>query len=109
MDIGSLWFTQRSLKRSYQIEPLARTFKVEGYYFDPPIELAKCDDGEIEIINGHHRITALWLAGFKTLRREDYHLSYPIFPKGRFWQVKDLGSKTNLLGLIKNEQTPVWY
>jgi hypothetical protein len=99
MDIGSLWFTQHCLKRSWNIKSLMRLI-TEGDSFSTPISLQECEDGEVEIVNGHHRIAALWLLGKTKLDRWDYALTYVLDGKlRRFWQVSDLREKTNLLEL----------
>lgn len=62
LDIGNLWFTQRTLKRSYQIKKLIAVIE-DGGYFDKVL-LQDCPDGEVEILNGHHRIIASWRCGW---------------------------------------------
>ena len=98
MEVGDLWFTQRTLKRAYEIPKLVSLLHGDDF-FKTPIELQICEDGEIEIVNGHHRIVAIYLAG-RQLRREDYLIFLTERSKGRFWQVRDLKLKTNLLQSI---------
>jgi hypothetical protein len=89
MEIERLWFTQKILKRSHQICDLVKKIEAEEPFVGPPIVLQEAEDGEIEIINGHHRVVASWKAGLKNLRPEDYQLFIDIKPVGRIWQVKD--------------------
>jgi hypothetical protein len=67
--ITSLWFTQKSLKRKDKIPELSA---LES--FETRIEISIAEDGELEIINGHHRVTAVWLSGRKTLLPHEYLL-----------------------------------
>jgi hypothetical protein len=85
MRIDCLWFTQRSLRRFEQITVLIALL-TEGGYSDR-IELARCEDGEIEIRNGHHRVVAIWLSGRRELRRGEYLLIEAEKPKNRFGKI----------------------
>lgn len=67
--IESLWATQRNLKRKTQIPNL---MKLER--FKDLIELHLCEDREIQINNGHHRVLAIWLSGRKYLYPDEYKL-----------------------------------
>ncbi len=40
----------------------------------PLIELIICEDDEVEINDGHHRVVAIWLSGRKTLNKNEYIL-----------------------------------
>ena len=70
IDISKLWFTQRSLKRANQITNMLN--HLDDGEFSERIELRYCPDGEIEINNGHHRVTAIWHSGRRHLNREEY-------------------------------------
>lgn len=72
MNIESLWATQRNLKREKDI-PAMIAFLKEGGIFDV-IELHECDDGEIQVNNGHHRIVSIYLSGRTYLNPEEYIL-----------------------------------
>lgn len=61
---------------------------LEGGYFWSPIELQLCDDGEYEVLNGHHRVIAYWLSGIE-LRKEDYRVFSHVHDKRRVARVKD--------------------
>lgn len=98
MEIERLWFTQKILKRSHQICDLVKKIEAEEPFVGPPILLQEAEDGEIEIINGHHRVVASWKAGLKNLRPEDYQLFIDIKPVGRIWQVKDFEKWRHLVG-----------
>lgn len=58
MNINQLWCTQRNLKRIDLIPKL-----LQLYEFSTPIILHKCEDGEIQINDGHHRLVSIWLQG----------------------------------------------
>lgn len=72
MQILDLWVTQRSLKR---VEQLPALMKAEF----PPIEIVECD--RPMVVNGHHRLMALWLSGQRVLRPEQYILIYQDNPR----------------------------
>jgi hypothetical protein len=78
MNIGSkilikdLWATQKNLKRADQIPHLVDLI-LDDVCLDK-IELHLCEDGEIQINNGHHRVIAMALAGKKELPSDCYCL-----------------------------------
>lgn len=96
MDIGSLWFTQRTLHRSYNIKELMNIIR-GGWDFSTPIMLQESGDGEVEIMNGHHRIVAFWLMGVRELQPHQYKLQFSEQAFRRIWQVRELAGKTKLL------------
>jgi hypothetical protein len=61
-----------------------------GGLFDryPLIELHENEDGQIVINNGHHRVTAVWLAGRKVLHSDEYVLFYKDAYRPRCGQVQ---------------------
>lgn len=80
--LGNLWFTQRKLNRSNQIPSMI-------FSCLPTITLQQDYDGEILIINGHHRAIAMFLSGKKELEKEDYVLDLFDYKKNRYFQIKD--------------------
>jgi len=80
--------TQGSLGRHTQIPAMVRDMK-NGESI-PLVELFELEDETLEIKNGHHRCTALLLAGVEYLNYGEYIL-FPVLEsrKRRFWRVKD--------------------
>lgn len=75
--IDRLWFTQARLKRPQQMPDLIAYARSGGLFNRPPlIELHQNEDEEIVINNGHHRVTAVWLAGRMFLAREEFIILY---------------------------------
>lgn len=64
--IANLWTTQRKLWRPEQL-PCLMDLIESGVGFQSKIQLHRCPDGAIEVIDGHHRVTALWLLGRESL------------------------------------------
>lgn len=88
MDITKIWMSQKSLRRADQISAMVQTLNDGGLL--PPIILARCDDGEIQVDDGHHRLTALWLSGKMVLEDHDYILIEKEQWKPRFGTISDL-------------------
>lgn len=72
MDITKIWLSQRDLKRAGQIPAMIETLHNGGLL--PPIVLAKCEDGEVQLDDGHHRLTAIWMSGRTVLETHEYIL-----------------------------------
>ena len=72
MNILEIYSTQKSLKRREQIPGIVKSI-LAGKYVEP-ILLSTCEDGNIQVENGHHRLSAYILSGRKTLDREEYIL-----------------------------------
>jgi len=70
MDITKIWFSQRNLHRAGQIPAMIKTLCEGGVL--PQITLARCEDGEIQVEDGHHRLTAIWLSGRTDLYYDEY-------------------------------------
>lgn len=60
----------------------------------PRIHLNRLEDGQIEINDGHHRVTAVWASGRAELRPDEYLLIETEKPKSRFYR---LGTKYETL------------
>lgn len=83
--INRLWFTQARLKRLQQMPDLIAHARNGGLFnLAPLIELHQNEDEEIVINNGHHRVTAAWLAGRKILYREEFIILYKDAYRPRF-------------------------
>ena len=85
MLLEELWVTQRQLRRIDQI-PVLMTVPV----FDTKIELQRCPDNEVEVVNGHHRLVALWLLGRRKLNRDEFILKEVDEGKHRVGRLKRL-------------------
>lgn len=71
MDITQIWVSQRNLRRADQIQAMIKTLANENL---PRITLIRCEDGEIQVQDGHHRLVAIWLSGRNYLERHEYIL-----------------------------------
>lgn len=72
MNIASIWVSQRNLRRADQIPAMIETLKAGGDL--PRITLIQCEDGEVQVQDGHHRLAAIWLNGRTHLERHEYIL-----------------------------------
>ena len=88
MDITKIWLSQRNLRRAGQIPAMIKTLCEGGVL--PPIILARCEDGEIQIEDGHHRLTAIWLSGKTDLDYDEYIVVEKDQWKPRFGRILDL-------------------
>jgi hypothetical protein len=70
MEITSIWMSQRNLRRAGQLPAMIKTLCEGGIL--PPITLARCEDGEIQLDDGHHRLAAIWLSGRTELYEHEY-------------------------------------
>jgi len=72
MHIQNIWMSQKSLRRKEQIPEMIRVIEEGGNL--PPIIIAECEDGEFQLEDGHHRLTAYWLSGRTNLERGEFVL-----------------------------------
>ena len=70
MEIEKIWICQKNLKRSGQIPEMMSKLREL-----PPIELAETEDGEIQVVDGHHRLMAYYLSGQRFLTSDQYNLT----------------------------------
>lgn len=70
MDIAQIWMSQRNLRRAGQIAAMIEALE-EGEEL-PKITLVRDEDDEVQVHDGHHRLTAYWLAGRRRLERHEY-------------------------------------
>lgn len=88
MDITNIWMSQRNLRRAGQIPAMIDTLCEGGVL--PPIILARCEDGEIQVEDGHHRLTAIWLSGRSNLCYDEYIVVEKDQWKSRIGRISDL-------------------
>ena len=88
MDIAKIWISQRNLHRHAQIQGMIDSL-IAGEFL-PQIILARCEDGEIQVEDGHHRLMAYWLSGRTRLQKHEYLLLEKDQWKKRFGRVFDL-------------------
>ncbi len=93
INLGELWMTQKSLKRSDAIPGMIKDLKD---VFFPPIQINRTPDGSLEIHDGHHRAVAYWLSGKRILDLEDYLIVEVETAKPRFWQLKNSPYKSKV-------------
>ncbi len=88
MQLSTLYVSQRRLRNPGQIPAFIHAIRAGDPL--PPVRLSEDDDGSIQVEDGHHRITAFWLAGKHCLTPQDY-LLLPVseHPRPRFGQVPE--------------------
>lgn len=92
MQLATLYVSQRRLRHPGQIPALIHA--VQSGDPIPPIRLSEDDDGSIQVEDGHHRVTAFWLAGRRELTPQDYLLlSVAERPRPRFGTVPEFVSR----------------
>lgn len=91
MKIENIYTSQRKLNRVDQLLTMIETLNNEKDL--PKINLTLCEDGEIQIKDGHHRLTAILLSGRKELKRYEYILLTQDQFKPRFERMKDFVKK----------------
>lgn len=72
MNITNIWMSQKNLRRAEQIPEMVECL-LDGECL-PPITLARDEDGEVQLEDGHHRLVAIWLSGRDELERHEYLL-----------------------------------
>lgn len=110
MDITKIWMSQRKLRNLGQVPLMIRELN-EGNTL-PPISLAMCEDGEVQLEDGHHRLTAIWLNGRQELLEHEYVLVEKDQWKPRFGRIADFVQRLDMgdcqrgqLGLTVNQVT----
>ena len=71
MEIRDIWLTQSKLNRAGQIPGMIKTLEDDWL---PAITLGRLEDGSIQVEDGHHRLTAIWLSGRQKLEPWEYIL-----------------------------------
>lgn len=72
MDITRIWVSQKNLRRAGQIPAMVEAL-LAGEDL-PRITLIRCEDGEVQVQDGHHRLAAIWFSGRTNLERHEYLL-----------------------------------
>ncbi len=72
INITQIWMSQRTLRRAGQIPAMIEALQ-QGDTL-PPVVLSICEDDEIQLEDGHHRLAAIWLSGKKILHSHEYIL-----------------------------------
>ncbi len=88
MQIQQIWMSQRGLRRFFQVEKMVDDL-LNGSSL-PQITLHRYDNGEIQIKDGHHRLTAIWLSGRKHLEKHEYVLVEADQYRPKFGKIIDL-------------------
>ena len=88
MDLQKIWTTQRKLRRKQQIHALVRAIK-QGQGL-PKVILHCCEDDEVQVGDGHHRLVAYWLSGRRTLAKHEYLLIFTQQGRPRCGRIRDL-------------------
>ncbi len=88
MQINELFVSQRKLRNVNQLQSMIQSIE-EGDPL-PRIEIAVDQRGYCQVNDGHHRLTAYWLAGRQVLDRSEYLLFDADLKRPRFGRVCDL-------------------
>ncbi len=60
MRISGIWMSQRKLRCVAQIPAMIRMLNDGGWL--PRITISRSEDGSLQLEDGHHRLTAIWLS-----------------------------------------------
>ena len=88
MHVSEIWMTQRTLRPASQISGMVDALLDGGSL--PPISLARLSDGSIRVVDGHHRLAAIRLAGRCRLQRHEYVLVESDRWRPRFGKIDDM-------------------
>ncbi len=91
MQITDIWMSQRKLRRIHQIPAMMELLEEGGCL--PKIILSRSEDGSIQVEDGHHRLTAIWLTGRQKLYKHEYLLLEKNQWKPRFGKIINLTHK----------------
>jgi len=96
MDLAAMLVSQRKLRAPEQMHMLVEG--VRCFNPIPPAPLSEDDDGSVQVEDGHHRVTAYWLAGRPTLWPDEYILTARRGVRPRFGHICDLIARVRALG-----------
>ncbi|MCA9032570.1 MAG: ParB N-terminal domain-containing protein [Planctomycetaceae bacterium] len=96
MEISKILVSQRKLRAPLQLCGMLDALK-SGQVL-PPIELIRDAHGAVQIMDGHHRLSAIWLSGRRKLRPEEYVLIESDRYRPRFGTVVDLLRRCGIAG-----------
>ena len=88
MQIADIYMSQRKLRRVGQLPGMRETLEAGGCL--PRITLGRGPDGHVQVEDGHHRLVAVWMAGRRELRKDEYLLVEKDMMRPRFGTVQDL-------------------
>ncbi len=88
MQISEIAMSQRKLRAVEQLAGMIRTLNEGGSF--PRITLLRDEAGVIQVGDGHHRLSAIWLSGRKVLREDEYLLVEAESYRPRFGRIADL-------------------
>ena len=88
MQISEIWVSQRKLRCVGQIPSMVQALEEGGCL--PRITLSRSEDGSIQVEDGHHRLTAIWLTGRRWLTKHEYLLLEKDQWRPRFGKLTDL-------------------
>lgn len=88
MQIARIFVSQRKLRAVDQLPAMLET--LESGRFLPPINLLRDETGIIQVSDGHHRLSAIWLSGRSELLPNEYVLIESDWFRPRFGTVIDL-------------------
>jgi len=94
MQIAEIFVSQRKLRRLAQIPAMVNTLEAGGCL--PRITLGHSRDGSIQVDDGHHRLTAIWLSGRTELEEDEYLLLEKEQWRPRFGRVPDLMARCGI-------------
>ena len=72
MDLGSIFVSHWKLRNPSQVPGMVEAI-LAGELL-PPIVLFECEDGVVQILDGHHRAAAYWISGRGALFYGEYVL-----------------------------------
>lgn len=93
MQISQIYVSQRKLRNVAQLSGMIETLDEGGVL--PPILLSRLENDSIQVEDGHHRLTAFWLAGRRRLDEGEYLLIEKDKWRPRFGTIVDLISRCN--------------
>ena len=94
MQIAEIFVSQRKLRCVAQLPAMVNTLEVGGCL--PRITLSRSRDGSIQVDDGHHRLTAIWLLGRTELEEDEYLLLEKEQWRPRFGRIPDLMARCGI-------------
>ncbi len=88
MQISRIYVSQRKLRCAAQIPAMIKTLELGDCL--PRITLSRSQDGSVQVEDGHHRLTAIWMTGRRELKQHEYLLLEKDQWRPRFGKIMDL-------------------
>ena len=101
-----MFVSQRKLRAPEQVHMLVESVRCLDPI--PPVLLSEDDDGSVQVEDGHHRVTAYWLAGRRELWPEEYILTARGRIRPRFGHICDLIARVRALGVALPAEAARW-